>query len=142
MKADKIFDEYEAFGNKYRVKRVIYSVEVNLGETPAERKWRTFLKQAGDAASRGLSARHVAGGSHFAGDVSRKDLAEEERRKRWGESSWLEERELEERKLWVQAYVWQTGFSGPDDLYADAVKYLAELERQKPRSFRPQFAPN
>jgi hypothetical protein len=82
----------------------------------------------------------MAGHSHF-GDLSLSaaEEREERRRAKWGEPSLLEQREREERKLWVRAYIEYTALNGPDDLYADALKYLAELD--KPQASNSVFAP-
>lgn len=39
------------------------------------------------------------------------------------------ERAREERKQWVRAYIEYAALHGPDDLYLDAIKYLAELDQ-------------
>jgi hypothetical protein len=122
----------------YATRRTTYSVEVDFAETPAQRRWRMFLHQAAQAAERHLSARSVAGHTHFGGDLSPADQREEQQRAKFGEPSLLEQRDREERKLWVRAYVEYTAFHGPDDLYADALKYLAELDKAQ-AAIRPNF---
>ena len=124
----------------YATRRVTYPVEVSFAETPAQHQWRMFLHQAAQAAARHLSARAVAGHTHFGGGaLSAAEEREERRRAKWGEPSLLEEHEREERKVWVRAYIEYTALHGPDDLYADALKYLAELD--KPAALNGVFSP-
>jgi len=123
----------------YTTRRITYPVEINFGETPAQRRWRTLLHQAGQAAARHLSARAVAGHTHFGGgSLSAAEEREERRRARTGEPSLVEQKAREEQKLWVRAYIEYTALHGPDDLYADALKYLSELENaEAPRRYGP-----
>ena len=59
-----------------------------------------------EAASRGRSARAVAGPLHFGGDtLSAADKPEEQRRAKWGEPSLQERHDREERKLSVRTYI-------------------------------------
>jgi hypothetical protein len=104
-------------------------VEVDFAETPAQHQWTMFLHQAAKAVAQHLSARAAAGGTHFGGDLSPTDQREERRRAKFGEPSLLEQRDREERKLWVRAYIEYTAQNGPEDLYADALKYLAGLDK-------------
>ena len=127
--------------NNSETKRVTYSVKVDFGETPAEHRWRMFFHQAAQAARRRLSARAVAGHTHFGGDLSPAEEREEQRRQRWGDPSLREQRDREERILWVRAYVEYTAFYGPDDLYMDAVKYLKELEEAERASASSTASP-
>jgi hypothetical protein len=111
----------------YAIKRLTYPVEVDFGETSDQRKRRMHLRQAGQAVARGESAR-TAAGRHFDIDVSSiVDRREEERRAKYGEPSLGEQRDSEERKRWVQAYIDYTALRGPAELHADAVRYLEEL---------------
>jgi hypothetical protein len=130
-------DDHSLLGVKtyYRTKRVTYSVKVDFGETPEQYQWRVFLKDAENAASRGLSARQVAGGTHF-GEFGRHwslaDEREEQQRAKFrlrGEPSLREQYEREDRKLWVRAYLYYTYIYGPEELYLDALQYLAELDQ-------------
>ena len=89
-----------------------------------------FLHQAAQAVARHLSACAVAGHTHVGGGaLSATEEREERSRAKWGEPSLMEEREREERKLWVRTYIEYTCDARPDDLYADALKYLAELDK-------------
>ena len=114
----------------YATRRVTYPVEVSFAETSARHQRRMFLHQAAQAAARHLSARAVAGHTHFGGGaLSATEWREERNRAKWGAPSLMEEREREERKLWVRTYIEYTCDAQPDDLYADALKYLAELDK-------------
>lgn len=113
----------------YSTRRITYPVEINFGETPAQHRWRSLLHQAGQAAERHLSARAVAGHTHFGGgSLSAAEEREERQRAKTGEPSLVKQKAQEEQKLWVRAYIEYTALHGPDDLYADALKYLSELE--------------
>jgi len=90
-----------------------------------------FLHQAAEAVSRNSSARAIAGHTHCGGDLtfSAADEREEHRRTQWREVSLRDERARDEREQWVRVYIEYTALHGPDNLYLDAIKYLAELDQ-------------
>lgn len=102
-----------------------YPVEINFGETPQQRKQRTFMHEVAEAATKHQSARLI--GSCHVGDAPSK----ERRRRTYGQPSVQCSRDLEARKQYVRLYIEYTAAHGPHDLYLDAIAYLKELEAEK-----------
>jgi hypothetical protein len=100
-----------------------------------------FRKQAGEAAERGLAARDVAGRQHFDPELTHADRREEERRRKWGLRPLREELQTAERILWVHAYIDYTFWADLDKLWADAIKYLTELEEYDRREAKRYGTP-
>ncbi|MDX6655204.1 MAG: hypothetical protein QOH18_2874, partial [Solirubrobacterales bacterium] len=137
VEKEQVIDEDEftvplsSYTKHYVTKRKTYSVVVDFGETPAQRQWRTFLHQASQAVSKGYTARSVAGGTHFGGDIhfTAPQEREERRRTKWREPVLLQDLTDAERRQWVRAYIEYTSLNGPDALLIDAIEYLKELEQ-------------
>jgi hypothetical protein len=120
-------------------RRITISLELNpVGETAQMRHWRVLLRDAGQAASRGLSARSVVEHSHLDIQLTPAEEREERSRARVGLASVRDERERQEQLMWVAAYLDYTLIHGPQNLYDDAVAYHRELERRPlPSKFPP-----
>jgi hypothetical protein len=119
------------FGSRFQqTQRVTYSVELDLGEKPAQHRQRVYSRDAAEAARRGQSARSIAEATHWGGDLTPGEKAEDLRGQRHGRGSLAKERVRQERREWVMAYVEYTAMHGPDDQYADALRYLRELEQR------------
>ena len=115
----------------YATKRLTYSVEVDFGETEAEHQQRKLLHQASQAVKRGLSARSYGESTNWAGkDLTSGERKQDEERRKFGFWTLEEQRAYDERELWVLAYIEYTSFYGPDDQYADAKRYLEEIQRR------------
>ena len=135
--------EVDSYGGstRYAIKRVTYPVEIDFGETKAERQWRQSLHQAGEVVRRGLSARSVAEGTHWGGnELTPWEKRQDEQRRNFGLPTLAEQRAYDERETWVLAYIEYTAFHGPDDQYADAVRYLDEI-RRRPRPIPGAYLP-
>jgi hypothetical protein len=113
----------------YATKSVAYSVKVDFGETEVEHRSRILFHWAEQAVKRGLSARSYAESTHF-GELKGWELRGDVERERRGQWTLAEQREHEERLLWVQAYIEYTFFHGPDEQYTAALRYLEELRRR------------
>ena len=135
------FSGFSQITNHESTKRITYSFEVDFGETKEQHRWRMFRKQAGEAAQRGLKARDVAGRQHFDPELTPADRREEDRRRKWGLRPLREELQTAEQILWVHAYIDYTFWADLDKLWADAVKYLHELEEYDRREAKRYGTP-
>jgi len=130
---DETRDSSHFFSNYYATSRVTYSVEIDFGETKAERQGRTLLHHAGSVARRNLSAESVAEHTHWGGiERTPKEKHEDEERRKWNQPTLAEQRAYDERELWVLAYIEYTAMHGPDDQYSAALRYLEKI-RRRPR---------
>jgi hypothetical protein len=119
-------------------RRITLSLELNpLGESEQMHHWRVLVHEAGQAASRGLSARSVVEHTHVDVKLTPAEEREERRRAGVGLASVRGERERQEQLLWVAAYIDHTSIHGPHKLYDDALAYYRELEQAPLRSRLP-----
>ena len=120
-------------GTHYETKRVTYSVEIDFGETPAERHQRVLSHWAAEAINKGLTARLVAEGMHWGTkELTSQEKRDDEQRRNWGDDTLAEQRAYDEREQFVLAYIELAKHHSSDEQWADAWAYLSEI-RRRPR---------
>jgi hypothetical protein len=88
-----------------------------------------------------MSARAYAESTHWGGkDLKSWEKWQDEQRRNFGQPTLEEQRAYDARETWVLAYIEYTAFHGPDDQYADAVRYLQEI-RRRPRPIPGAYLP-